>query len=206
MSQHRLQELPLDPYKPRSRWQRLATWLPTLIILPALVAAVLHYGSLSKFVELAGGARPEWLLPAFAAQVLTYVFSALSWHQVLNKAGQPRPFLTMFRLSIFKLYTDQAIPTGGGSGTILVVKALSQRGVPDHVAMATLLVSMVSYYAADVVGAIICLGLLWANYHAEFAVLGLVSLFVMVELTIPGTRICHCNVVKRCSADLRQVG
>ncbi len=179
------QDLPLDPYKPRSRWQLLATWLPALIALPALMAAVLHYGSLSRFIELARAARPEWLLPAFAAQVLTYVFSALSWRQVLDRAGERRPFRTLLRLSVAKLYTDQAIPTGGVSGTILVVKALSRRGVPDHVAMATLLIGMVSYYGADVAGAILCLALLWLNHHADFAILGLVSLFVAVELAIP---------------------
>lgn len=51
--------------------------------------------------------------------------------------------------------------------------------------MATLLIGMVSYYGADVVGAIICLALLWLNHHADFAVLALVSLFVAVELAIP---------------------
>ncbi len=186
MPDSRPEALLLGPHKPHSRWRRLVRWLPALIAVPALIAAVLHYGSLTKFVELVRAARPEWLLPALGAQVLTYVFSALSWRQVLNKAGEPRPFRTLFRLSIAKLYTDQAIPTGGVSGTILVVKALSRRGVPDHVAMATLLIGMVSYYGADVVGAVVCLALLWLHHHADFEVLALVSAFVLIELAIPG--------------------
>lgn len=185
MPDSRPESLLVGPHKPRSRWHRLLKWLPALIAMPALIVGVVHYGSLTRFVDLARSARPEWLLPAFAAQVMTYVFSALSWRQVLSKAGEPRPFRTLFRLSVAKLYTDQAIPTGGVSGTILVVKALSRRGVPDHVAMATLLVSMVSYYGADVMAALACLFLLWLHHDADFAVLALVSVFVLVELAIP---------------------
>jgi len=166
-------------------WRRLAPWLSALIVLPALFIAALHFSSLAKFVELAREARPQWLLPALAAQAATYVFAALAWHQVLLSAGQPRPFRTLFRLSIAKLYTDQAIPTGGVSGTILVVKALARRGVPDHVAMATLLVAMVSYYAADIVAAVVCLLLLWLHHDADFPVLSLVTLFVIIEMAIP---------------------
>jgi uncharacterized protein (TIRG00374 family) len=166
-------------------WRRLAPWLSALIVLPALLAATLHFSSLAKFVDLAREARPQWLLPALAVQAATYVLAALSWHQVLMSAGQPRPFRTLFRLSIAKLYTDQAIPTGGVSGSILVVKALARRGVPDHVAMAALLVSMVSYYGADIVATIACLLLLWLHHDANFPVLALVTLFVFIEMAIP---------------------
>ena len=179
--------LPLGVRKaqPRSLWRRLVTWLPALVALPALIAAVVHYGSLENFFELVRSARPEWLIPALATQIATYVLSALSWRQVLVKAKQSRPFRTLFRLSVAKLYTDQAIPTGGVSGTILVVKALTRRGVPSHVAMAALLVSMVSYYAADVVAAVTCLALLWLHHDADGPMLALVSVFVLVEVAIP---------------------
>jgi glycosyltransferase 2 family protein len=171
----------------RTARRRLLSWLPGLIALPALITAVVHYGSLARFGELARDARPEWLLPAFAAQLATYVFAALSWRLVLIEADQPRPFRTLLRLSVAKLYTDQTVPTGGVSGTILVVKALARRGVPDHVAMAALLVGMVSYYGADVIAAIVCLALLWLHHHADFAILALISLFVLVEVAIPST-------------------
>lgn len=85
--------LPFGTRKTRapSRWRLLATWLPALIAVPALIGGVIHYGSLEKFFELARTARPEWLLPALAAQIATYFFASLSWWQVLTRAGQPRP-------------------------------------------------------------------------------------------------------------------
>jgi hypothetical protein len=125
------------------------------------------------------------MLPALAAQVATYLFASLSWRQVLMRAGQPRPFRTLFRLSIAKLYTDQAVPTGGVSGTILVVKALARRGVPSQVAMAALLVSMVSNYSADVIAAVICLVVLWLHHDADGTTIALVSAFVLIEVAIP---------------------
>jgi uncharacterized membrane protein YbhN (UPF0104 family) len=171
------------------KWDTIRTairWLPGLIIVPALIAVVLHYGSIEKFAELVKTARPEWLVPALAAQLATYGFAALSWRLVLMRAGQPRPFRTLFRLSVAKLYTDQAIPTGGISGSVLVVKALERRGVPDHVAMAALLVGMVSFYGADILSAIACLALLWLHDAVDEALLALIGLFVLIEVAIPG--------------------
>lgn len=171
--------------RPRSRWRRLIGWLPALVALPSLLVAVFHYSSLEKFVELARTAQPEWLLPALAAQVATYFLAALGWRLVLIRGGPPQAFRTLFRLSVAKLYTDQVLPTGGVSGSILVVKALTRRGVPGHVAMAALLVGMVSYYAADVVTAVACLFLLWLHHDANGTILALVSVFVLIEVAIP---------------------
>ncbi|MBS0526141.1 MAG: flippase-like domain-containing protein [Proteobacteria bacterium] len=175
-----------DPPAPLPGWRRLLSWLPALIVLPALVAVVWEHSSIERFIELAQGVQPEWLLPALAAQVATYVFAALSWRLVLHRVQQQRPFRTLFRLSVAKLYTDQAIPTGGVSGTLLVVKALTRRGVPSHAAMAALLVGMVSHYAADVAAALACLALLGLHDAASFPILALVVAFAAVEVAIPG--------------------
>jgi glycosyltransferase 2 family protein len=169
----------------RSKIRTALRWLPGVIIFPALVVVVLHYGSIEKFGELLRSARPEWLVPALAAQFATYGLVALSWHLVLLRAGEGRPFRTLFRLGVAKLYTDQAVPTGGISGSVLVVKALERRGVPNHVAMAALLVGMVSFYGADVVAAAVCLVLLWLHDEASGTLVALVTVFVLIEVAIP---------------------
>jgi uncharacterized membrane protein YbhN (UPF0104 family) len=166
---------------------RFVSWLPALIVMPALIGVVLHYGSLEKFAGLLRSARPEWLLAALVTQFATYAFAALSWWLVLARGGERRPFRTLLRLSVAKLYTDQAVPTGGVSGSVLVMKALERGGVPDHIAMAALLVGMVSYYASDVLAAVACLVLLWLHHDAELPLLGLIALFVLVEAAIPST-------------------
>jgi len=171
----------------RSQIRTALRWLPGVIVFPALVVVILHYGSIEKFGELLRSARPEWLVPALAAQFATYGFAALSWHFVLQRAGEARPFRTLFRLGVAKLYTDQAVPTGGISGSVLVVKALERRGVPNHVAMAALLVGMVSFYGADVVAAAACLALLWLHDEASGALVALVTVFVLIEVAIPSS-------------------
>lgn len=173
------------PLPVRTGWRRILSWLPALIAVPGLVAVVLHYSSIAKFAQLAQNSEPGWIAPAFAAQIGTYIFAALSWRQVLGKAGERRPFRTLFRLSVAKLYTDQAVPTGGVSGSILVMKALNRRGLPNGIGMAALLVGMVTRYAADIVASLAALGLLWLHNDADGAALALVSIFVVVEVAIP---------------------
>ena len=174
-----------QPQPPRPGWRRLLSWLPTLIVVPALVAIVWEYSSLERFASLVQNARPQWLLPALAVQAATYFFAALSWRLVLHRVRHLRPFGTLFRLSIAKLYTDQAVPTGGISGSLLVVKALTRRGVPGHAAMAALLVGMVSYYAADVAADLACLILLWLHDRADLPILVLVAASIAIEIAIP---------------------
>ena len=52
-----------------------------------------------------------------------------------------------FPSGIAKLFTDQVVPSGGVSGAILVARGLMRRGIPTKVAMAELLVGLVSYFA-----------------------------------------------------------
>ena len=81
---------------------------------------------------------------------------------------------TLFRLSVAKLYTDQVIPTGGVSGSVLVMKALTRRGVPpgrDGSASGQHGVVL----RRRCVEAITCLGLLWLHHDADFPILVLVS-------------------------------
>ena len=67
--------------------RRLIAWLPALLVMPALIALVLHYGSIAKFAALVRSARPEWLLGALAAQFATYGFAALSWWSSVERSS-----------------------------------------------------------------------------------------------------------------------
>ena len=141
---------PIDFAEPAraSGWRRLLPWAFGLVTLVALVLVVLHIGTIEQFARLAWTARPEWLLLVCVAQAATYVCASLVWRQALRRAGHPRSLGTLIPLGIAKLFTDQVVPTGGVSGAILVVRGLTRRGVPTNVAMAVLLVGLVSYFAA----------------------------------------------------------
>jgi len=155
------------------------------VTLVALVLVVLHIGTIEQFARLAWTVRPEWLLLVFIAQAATYVCASLVWRQALRRAGHPRSLGTLIPLGIAKLFTDQVVPTGGVSGAILVVRGLTRRGVPTNVAMAVLLVGLVSYFAAYLVSVLTSLGILWLNGRANAPLYVVVAIFVVIVVAIP---------------------
>ena len=128
--------------------RRLLPWIVGLLGVLALILTVSQFGSLERIVELARSARPAWLFLAVLVQAATYVCAALVWRQALRYAGHPRTLLTLVPLGIAKPFTDQVLPSGGISGTMLVVTGLIRRRVPAEVAMAAMLAGLVSYEIA----------------------------------------------------------
>ena len=169
----------------RSRWRRLSPWAFGLLTLFSLVLVVLHFGTIEQFTRLAWAARPDWFLLACIAQAATYVCAALVWRQALRRAGHARSLGTLVPLGIAKLFTDQVVPSGGVSGAILVAKGLTRRRVPMNVAMAVLLVGLVSYFGAYLASVLTSLGILWLHDRANPALFIVVAIFVAIVVTIP---------------------
>lgn len=107
------------------------------------------------------------------------------WRQTLRRAGHPRPLATLVPLGVAKLFTDQVVPSGGVSGAILVAGGLIRRDVPAHIATATLLVGLVSYFAAYLLSVLISLGILWQHGRANAALVIAVAIFVGIVVAIP---------------------
>ncbi len=119
--------------------RRLLPWIVGLLGVLALILAVSQFGSLERIVELTRSAHPAWLFLAGLVQAASYVCAALVWRQALRYAGHPRTLWTLVPLGIAKLFTDQVLPSGGVSGTMLVVTGLIRRRVPAEIAMAAML-------------------------------------------------------------------
>src|SRR5579864_348188 len=131
-------------HNPASGWRRFLPWVFGLLTLAALLLVVLHFGTIEEFARLALAVQPEWLILACVAQAATYVSASLVWRQALRRSGYPRSLHALVPLGIAKLFTDQVVPSGGISGAILVARGLARRRVPADVAMAVLLVGLVS--------------------------------------------------------------
>jgi hypothetical protein len=170
---------------PTSGWKTGLSWFSGLLILAGVVLVVLHFTELERFAELAQKAQPIWLLAAAALQVATYFAAAGVWWAVLKRARHPRPFLSLVPMGLAKLFTDQALPTGGIGGTLLVVSGLNRRGVPKGIAMATLLIGMISYYAAYLVAVAAALGILFMAHALNAAILAGAGAFVLIALAVP---------------------
>ncbi len=177
---------PSPPSERRRRiGRRLVLWIPGLLLLVALIAVVLHLGEIERFGELVAQAQPLWLLAGCALQAATYVCAGGVWYLVLDRAGSHRPLAAMVPLSLAKLFTDQAVPLGGISGTLLVVHALTRRGIPSRLAMAALLVGLVSYYGAYLLAVLAAIAILAVRYTVNAAIIGAAAVFSLIAVGIP---------------------
>lgn len=131
-------------------WFSIARWLTGLLCIGAVIAVVLNISDLEHLLAVIQGIEPRWLLLAVVTQALTYVAGAGVWHQVLRAAARPAPFLVLYRLSLAQLFAEQALPSSGLSGALLVMKGLVNRGIDETIGMGCMLVGMISYYGAYV--------------------------------------------------------
>ena len=174
-----------EPVAQPTGFGRTARILLGMVIAAGLIAAVFRIGDLRHFLDLARHAQPAWLLGAAGLQVGTYVALALGWQAVLRRADAPIPMKRLMPLALAKLFADQAIPSAGVGGNILLVDRLMALGVPRGAAMATLLISMVGFYASYAVLSIAMLMVLWLHGRATPLMVGLVTSFLLVALAIP---------------------
>jgi uncharacterized protein (TIRG00374 family) len=130
-------------------------------------------------------ARPWWLAAAALLQVCTYVCAGGVWALVLRAAGHRQPIRMLARLSVEKLSINQLLPSSGLMGNMVVVLAMRRRGVPASVAMETLVIDMLSHYAAFALAAVATVSLLWARHDLTPLLLALVAVFAVVIVCIP---------------------
>lgn len=183
-------------------WDKLSAsslrrWFVGLLILAGLILLVTHVGELEHFAALLEQAEPAWLLLTLLLQAATYVCVAGVWYLALRRAGESHPLLPLVPLGIAKLFSDQAMPTAGMSGTAFFIAALRQRGVPTRLCMATLLLSLMSYYAAYLLAALASV-LLLSSYHAVDAwIMVLLVVFCLVAVGIPASALWLRRVGRR---------
>ncbi|WP_241126837.1 lysylphosphatidylglycerol synthase transmembrane domain-containing protein [Novosphingobium terrae] len=180
-----------EPARPRhvpkagaGRWRG---WFFGIMLVGALVAAVLRRHEIARLLVLVSKASPDWLAAALGLQILTYVCLALGWQAVLRHAGHPQPMPRLLRIAITKLFADQALPSAGLGGNVVLVDQLMLNGVPRGASVAALILSMIGFYAAYAVFAVAMLMLLWLHGAITPWITGLVSLFLLVAMAIPGT-------------------
>lgn len=172
-----------DGAEPRAGGWRL--WFFSLVLTAALVGAVLRFGDIQHFALLVQQAEPGWLGLAVLLQLSTYASVAGGWSTVLRHAGTPRSLPRLMRVAVTKLFADQALPSAGMGGNVLLVDQLERLGVSRGTAVAALLLSMIGFYAAYALFALMMLVLLWLHDRATPLMAGLVTLLLAVAITIP---------------------
>jgi uncharacterized protein (TIRG00374 family) len=169
----------------RRSWTKYANLFFGLLVFGALILVAGHFAQLEQFVELAEKARPAWMILAVALQAGTYLSLAAGWRSVLARAGSPQPMRRLLPIALSKLFADQAVPSAGLGGHVVLIERLTALGVERGTAVATLILSMIGYYAAYAVLAVGTLVALWLHRHASVFLAIVVTIFLVVAVTIP---------------------
>jgi glycosyltransferase 2 family protein len=164
---------------------RRAGWLTGLLLLAGLIAVVQHFGEGRHFVALALHADPAWLAAAALLQGATYVCAATVWQRALRAGGIAETPWGLVPLGLAKLFADQALPSAGLSGTLLVVRALTRRGVPRPAAVAAMLAGLVSFYLAYALALGGALAILWWRGEVSRALVALAFVFALLASGVP---------------------
>lgn len=166
------------------RW--LVALMAGALALAGGIVLVAHVGEVERFVTLAARFSPRLLGLAMLLQAATYACVALAWWLSLRSGGATLRFASLMQLSVAKLFIEQAVPAGGISGTTFLLAALRRRGLPPRLGADTVVTTLVSYYAAYLLMALISLGLLAMQHEATRWLVALTALFAAVAVALPG--------------------
>ena len=165
-----------------SNWR---SWLLGVLLIAGVVFAILHWGDVKKFADLVAHSKPLWLLAAAAAQLFTYVALAAQWARVLRAGKCRAPFGKLLGLTVSKHFADQMVPTAGMSGNVVVVDRLQAIGASRAVALATLIMTIIAYYASYGFVSLVALVLLWIHGKTSWVVVGLISASLALSAAVP---------------------
>lgn len=165
------------------------SWLVGLAMLAAVVAVALHFSEAAQFARLLEQVEPAWLAGAFALQAATYVAQGEIWRSVVRAAGTRLPLGAAYALSLVKLLVDQALPSSGVSGSVVVADALKRRGIAQDVAMAGIVISSAAYLLAYVIALGTGIVVLVAEDRASAPVVAVGVVFIVVASTVAASEI-----------------
>jgi Mg2+-importing ATPase len=167
---------------PAPRTRHRVRWILGIAALAAVIAAGLHFAEAREFAHIAEHAQPWWLALAILFQAGTYVAAGQVFRGVARAGGHSLDVGTACRLSLTKLFVDQAIPSAGVSGTVVLANGLAERGIPRPVAAAGVVIDLASYYAAYVLSLAAAV-IITVIHHEASAVILLVSLLFFILAT-----------------------
>ena len=192
--------------KAKRKTRRIA-WIAGFVLLAVLVVVAAKKSDPKKFLEIASHASPWWLGVAVAFQIGTYLCAAAVLWLGLGRARGTgrRTFLPLVPLGLMKIFVDQALPTGGTGGTILVVKAMEKQGASARNATRAVVAGLFGFYFAYAAAVAGSLTILWLQRHLSRTVLTLASVVGLVLLGLPALLLWLAQVAERPPGWLRRI-
>ncbi len=169
--------------------RRWLPWIVGIASVAAVIFAAMHFSEARDFARLARHANGWWLFAALALQAATY----LAQGQVtgcVGRAGKfPLSVKTLYRLSLAKLFVEQAVPSAGVSGTTVVVGALEREGMPRPLISTAVIVDLVSCWSAYALGLLVALVLVLVRHQASRLIVIVSVLFIVGMSVLSGMAI-----------------
>ena len=162
----------------------LLAWLLGAALLTLVVAAALKGSDSRDFVMLVEAASPWWMAIAVVLQLGTYAAQGGIWRRVAAAAALPLRRAEAFSFSLAKLFADQALPSAGISGSLIVARALRARGMREDAVNAAVLINIASYHIAYVIGLALALAILVARHRANELIVISSVLFVAFAIAL----------------------
>ena len=164
------------------RRRRRLSWLFGILLLAVVIIVVSHLSEARDVARLAEQARPGWLVFGVVCQAATYLFQGQVYRMIAHVDGSTLSVVVAARLSLTKLFVDQAIPSGGLSGTATVATALQRRGMRPDVVAAGIVADFTGNYAAYVFCLMVALVIMTARGHSNVVVLISALVFVLFAI------------------------
>jgi glycosyltransferase 2 family protein len=166
---------------------RKVAWIAGFVLLAVLVYVAARQSDPKKFLEIASHASPGWLGVAVALQVGTYLCAAAVLYLGLARGRRAKHvrYPKLVPLGLMKIFVDQALPTAGTGGTILVVRAMEKQGATARSATRAVVAGLFGFYFAYALAVAVSLTALWMSGHLNHTVKILASLVGLVLLGLP---------------------
>jgi Mg2+-importing ATPase len=161
------------------KWSRWLPWIFGSAILIATIIVGIHFSETKDLVQIVQTSSPRWIIVATVLQLLTYVAQGEVFRAPLRLTKYRIAAGLVYRLSLVKLFMDQALPSAGISSTVFVSKSLQRNGIPRDVVAADMVLNLASYHIAYVVCLLAALAITTATGHSNWIVMVISVLFLL---------------------------
>jgi P-type Mg2+ transporter len=167
-----------QPQRQHSRWWM--SWFLGIAFIAGVIAIATHYSDVLMLFQLMRKVDPRWLAAALIAQTGTYFTQAEIWRIVGRKTGTLLPMSLLYKLALSKLFVDQALPSAGVSGTVVVAKSLSGRGLSNGAVVAAVVINTTSFFSAYVVALAVALVIVIESGRASSLIVSVTLVFMLL--------------------------
>jgi Mg2+-importing ATPase len=154
-------------------------WFIGIASIAGMIVVATHFSEVLALLMLVRKVSPWWLAAALIVQAGTYLTQAEIWRMVARKTGATLSMSLLYKLALSKLFVDQALPSAGVSGTVVVAKSLSGKGLSNGAIVAAVVINTTSFFSAYVVALAAALSIVTILGHTSPLILS-VSLTFMV--------------------------